>query len=98
MYIQGAGEVTTVILAHLCDDFEKICLLKVTFGISAAREAQNSPNILCFFTFLYPDLSVSRSLSSLANNWASEASPTLGCSIEISRDICRFILYFIFLQ
>ena len=21
------------------------------------------------------------------NNWASEASPTLGCSIEISRDI-----------
>ena len=21
-------------------------------------------------------------------NWASEASPTLGCSIEISRDIC----------
>ena len=22
-----------------------------------------------------------------ANNWASEASPTLGCSIEISRDI-----------
>ena len=31
-------------------------------------------------------------------NWASEASPTLGCSIEISRDICIFILYFIFLQ
>ena len=23
-----------------------------------------------------------------ANNWACEASPTLGCSIEISRDIC----------
>ena len=23
----------------------------------------------------------------MANNWASEASPTLGCSIEISRDI-----------
>ena len=22
----------------------------------------------------------------MANNWASEASPTLGCSIEISRD------------
>ena len=22
------------------------------------------------------------------SNWASEASPTLGCSIEISRDIC----------
>ena len=22
------------------------------------------------------------------DNWASEASPTLGCSIEISRDIC----------
>ena len=22
------------------------------------------------------------------NIWASEASPTLGCSIEISRDIC----------
>ena len=25
--------------------------------------------------------------SSTLNNWASEASPTLGCSIEISRDI-----------
>ena len=22
------------------------------------------------------------------NNWASEASPTLGCSIEILRDMC----------
>ena len=31
------------------------------------------------------------------NNWASEASPTLGCSIEISRDIymyiCRYVSY-----
>ena len=24
-------------------------------------------------------------------NWASEASPTLGCSIEISRDICIYV-------
>ena len=24
-------------------------------------------------------------------NWASEASPTLGCSIEISRDICMLV-------
>ena len=24
-------------------------------------------------------------------NWASEASPTLGCSIEISRDIYMYI-------
>ena len=33
------------------------------------------------------------------NNWASEASPTLGCSNEISRDIyiymyiCRYVSY-----
>ena len=34
------------------------------------------------------------------SNWASEASPTLGCSIEISRDIyiciyicCRYVSY-----
>ena len=27
-------------------------------------------------------------MAKVANNWASEASPTLGCSIEISRDIC----------
>ena len=29
----------------------------------------------------------------LLNNWASETSPTLGCSIEISRDIyiCIYI-------
>ena len=26
-----------------------------------------------------------------ATYWASEASPTLGCSIEISRDICIYI-------
>ena len=26
------------------------------------------------------------------NNWASEASPTLGCSIEISRDIYVYIM------
>ena len=25
-------------------------------------------------------------VAKVANNWASEASPTLGCSIEISRD------------
>ena len=24
-------------------------------------------------------------------NWASEASPTLGCSIEISHDICIYM-------
>ena len=27
----------------------------------------------------------------LVYNWASEASPTLGCSIEISRDICIYV-------
>ena len=27
----------------------------------------------------------------IGGNWASEASPTLGCSIEISRDICRYV-------
>ena len=30
-------------------------------------------------------------LVTLPFNWASEASPTLGCSIEISRDICRYV-------
>ena len=28
-------------------------------------------------------------------NWASEASPTLGCSIEISRDICIYICMYV---
>ena len=32
-------------------------------------------------------------VAKVANNWASEASPTLGCSIEISRDI--YIIYYI---
>ena len=34
-------------------------------------------------------------VAKVANNWASEASPTLGCSIEISRDIyiCRYVSY-----
>ena len=26
------------------------------------------------------------------DNWASEASPTMGCSIEISRDIYMYII------
>ena len=29
-------------------------------------------------------------------NWASEASPTLGCSIEISRDIYIYIYIYIY--
>ena len=38
-------------------------------------------------------INISRSVSGVASrkwkrDWASEASPTLGCSIEISRDIC----------
>ena len=32
-------------------------------------------------------------LHSILFYWASEASPTLGCSIEISRDICIYIIY-----
>ena len=28
-------------------------------------------------------------------NWASKASPTLGCSIEISRDICIYICIYV---
>ena len=31
----------------------------------------------------------------VANNWASGASPTLGCSIEISRDIVYIYIYII---
>ena len=30
-------------------------------------------------------------VAKVANNWASEASPTLGCSIEISRDIYIYV-------
>ena len=29
------------------------------------------------------------------NNWASEASPTLGCSIEISRDIYSYVYIYV---
>ena len=36
------------------------------------------------------------------DNWASEASPTLGCSIEISRDIymyvCRYVCMSVVVQ
>ena len=34
----------------------------------------------------------------LVNNWASEASPTLGCSIEISRDIYMYIYIYVCLS
>ena len=32
------------------------------------------------------------------DNWASEASPTLGCSIEISRDIYMYIYIYVCLS
>ena len=31
-------------------------------------------------------------------SWASEASPTLGCSIEISRDICIYVCVSVVVQ
>ena len=33
-----------------------------------------------------------------SDNWASEASPTLGCSIEISRDICIYVCVSVVVQ
>ena len=42
---------------------------------------------VCFLSFIFLFFFVFCFLSSGANNWASEASPTLGCSIEISRYI-----------
>ena len=34
----------------------------------------------------------------ISSYWASEASPTLGCSIEISRDICMYICIYVCLS
>ena len=34
-------------------------------------------------------------LHSIYINWASEASPTLGCSIEISRDIYMYVCMYV---
>ena len=36
--------------------------------------------------------------SSTVHNWASEASPTLGCSIEILRDIYIYVCMYVCLQ
>ena len=36
---------------------------------------------ICMYVYMYPCTYV------CSGNWASEASPTLGCSIEISGDI-----------
>ena len=41
-----------------------------------------------FFMLLMNNI---RENNSLLNSWASEASPTLGCSIEITRDIYLYI-------
>ena len=37
-------------------------------------------------------------ISSVCYNWVSEANPTLGCSIEISRDIyiCQYVCRFVY--
>ena len=37
-------------------------------------------------------------VSGISNIWASEASPTLGCSIEISRDIYMYICIYVCLS
>ena len=36
-------------------------------------------------------LNVDKVIISFVCNWASEANPTLRCSIEISRDICMYV-------
>ena len=45
------------------------------------------------------EMNVKSDLSSImsmaTNNWASEASPTLGCSIEISRDIYMYVCWYV---
>ena len=43
-------------------------------------------------------------MAKVANNWASEASPTLGCSIEISRGmsvgmyVCMYVCMSVVVQ
>ena len=46
---------------------------------------------VCLFVFrLRPPYQVEKE-----SNWASEASPTLGCSIEISRDIYMYVYMYV---
>ena len=45
------------------------------------------PNVKLAIIFQFFFLSLFMGVVRMANNWASEVSPTLGCSIEILRDI-----------
>ena len=62
--------------------------------------SQHSPHSLAIsfhviFVSAYPAVQVKLAYVNMPgrNDWASEASPTLGCSIEISRDIYVYIIY-----
>ena len=49
----------------------------------------HSPSARENTTLLVKYLAIFHSYSCNKSYWVSEASPTLGCSIEISRDICN---------
>ena len=51
------------------------------------NNSNNYLNIPAKYTYFYAN----KCTSSFANNWASEASPTLGCSIEISYN-CGYVV------
>ena len=63
------------------------------------RHAHEKLNIFMPVQGRRKEIKVVRSgISCDKNNWASEASPTLGCSIEISRDIyicCRWYVSYV---
>ena len=60
-----------------------------------------SPPLSLFYFIFKPNIQNIQRLSLLAlqwepfTSWASEASPTLGCSIEISRHICWYVCMYV---
>ena len=79
-----------------------MCTVSKRSSLTDSRISQNlhgtisnlcSTFFTCYKRLKTPMLKVKgqNDLCTIIYNWASEASPTLGCSIEISRDICRYV-------
>ena len=85
-------------------DFHGLQVMNILYSIVKQNETMlrwHSLLFVCFcgfscfcFVFKWVEKEVGSVLFSptyMRANWASEASPTLGCSIEISRDICIYV-------
>ena len=77
-------KVDNITLMMFVLNFVEFCfILELIHRLQLSRNLRDSPGFVDFV----PGTGGPSYLSRKVTDWASEASPTLGCSIEISRDM-----------